>query len=80
MLDLLIRRNARNPELSLDTTALRNEAATIFMAGHETTATTLTWAFYLLANAPWVEARLHRELDEVCPDRAPGLSDLAKLP
>ena len=33
-------------ELKLDVVALRNEAATIFMAGHETTAATLTWAWY----------------------------------
>ncbi len=52
MVDLLIRRNQRTPGLDLDVTALRNEAATIFMAGHETTATTLTWAWYCLANAP----------------------------
>ena len=43
MVDLLIRRQQRNPELGLDVVALRNEAATIFMAGHETTASTLTF-------------------------------------
>ena len=79
MLDLLIRRNERNPELALDTTALRNEAATIFMAGHETTATTLTWAWYLIANAPWIEDRIHAEIESVCGDRTVRMSDLPRL-
>jgi cytochrome P450 len=79
MLDLLIRRQQRSPELKLDVLALRNEAATIFMAGHETTAATLTWAWYLLAGAPWVEEALHAEIDRVCGDRPPGIADVAKL-
>jgi cytochrome P450 len=79
MVDLLVKRSTRNPELKLDVTALRNEAATIFMAGHETTATTLTWAFYCLANAPWVEAALLEEIEQVCPGRAPTLADVPKL-
>ena len=79
MIDLLIKRQQRNPELDLDATALRNEAATIFMAGHETTATTLTWAFYCLANAPWIEARILEELDRVCPGRTPTIADVDRL-
>lgn len=79
MVDLLIKRQQRNPELALDTTALRNEAATIFMAGHETTATTLTWAFYCLANAPWAEAGILDELDRVCPGRSPTIEDVDQL-
>ncbi|WP_337266539.1 cytochrome P450 [Oryzifoliimicrobium ureilyticus] len=79
MVDLLIRRQQRNPELKLDVVALRNEASTIFMAGHETTAATLTWAWYLLTGAPWVEEAVHREIDAVCGDRVPGLEDVAKL-
>ncbi len=69
MVDLLIRRNRRTPGLDLDVTALRNEAATIFMAGHETTATTLTWAWYCLANAPWVLERVHAEIAAACGSR-----------
>jgi cytochrome P450 len=79
MIDLLIRRNQRNPELGLDITTLRNEAATIFMAGHETTATTLTWVWYLLANAPWVEEAMHHELDTVCGNRPATIDDLPQL-
>ncbi len=42
-----------------------DEVATVLFAGHETTAAQLTWAWYLLARHPEVEARLHAELDEV---------------
>jgi cytochrome P450 len=80
MVDLLVRRMQRSPELGLDVQALRNEAATIFMAGHETTAATLTWAFYLLAKAPWAEARLHAELDRVLAGREPTAGDVPDLP
>ncbi|TBW39543.1 cytochrome P450 [Siculibacillus lacustris] len=79
MVQLLIERNRRNPDLGLDVTALRNEAATIFMAGHETTATTLTWAWYLLANAPWVEEAIHTEIDTVCGLRDATFADLPRL-
>ncbi len=49
------------------------------MAGHETTANTLTWAWYLLAQHPEAEARLHAELDQVLGDRIPTLADLPRL-
>lgn len=80
MVDLLVRRMQRSPELGLDVQALRNEAATIFMAGHETTAATLTWAFYLLAKAPWAEAALHAEVDAVLGEREPTAEDVPNLP
>lgn len=79
MVDLLIRRNHKSTGTPLDTAALRNEAATIFMAGHETTATTLSWAWYLLANAPWVARALREEIKANCGDRAPMLADLPRL-
>lgn len=79
MVDLLIRRQQRNPELKLDVVALRNEAATIFMAGHETTAATLTWAWYLLSRADWVESALHLEIERVCGTRTPTIDDVPQL-
>lgn len=79
MVELLVRRQKRNPELKLDVVALRNEAATIFMAGHETTAATLTWAWYLLSRAPWVEKAVHDEIARVCGNRAPTMEDLPEL-
>jgi len=79
MVELLIRRQKRNPELNLDVVALRNEAATIFMAGHETTAATLTWAWYLLSKAPWVEEAVHAEIEEVCGSSVPTVADVSNL-
>ena len=58
---------------------VRDEAMTIFLAGHETTAVTLTWTWMLLAHHPAIEARLHRELDEVLDRRAPTVDDLSEL-
>ncbi len=58
---------------------LRDEAMTLFMAGHETTANTLAWAWLLLSTHPEVEAKLHAELDEVLPDGPPTVADLPRL-
>ena len=58
---------------------LRDEVMTIFLAGHETTALTLSWAWYLLAKNPEVERKFHEELDEVLGARVPGVDDLALL-
>lgn len=58
---------------------LRDEAMTIFLAGHETTANALTWTFYLLSQNPEAEARLHAELDALG-DGELGADDVARLP
>jgi cytochrome P450 len=58
---------------------LRDEAMTLFLAGHETTANALTWTWYLLSQNPEAEARLHEELDEVLSGRLPGVDDLPNL-
>jgi cytochrome P450 len=58
---------------------VRDEAMTIFLAGHETTAVALTWTFYLLSRHPEVEGKLHAELDEVLGDRPPSADDLPRL-
>ena len=65
---------------ALSDEAIRNEAAVLFMAGHETTANTLAWAWYLLSQAPDVEARMHAEIDSVLGGQRPGLADVARLP
>jgi cytochrome P450 len=59
---------------------VRDEAMTIFLAGHETTAVALTWTWYLLAEHPGAEARLHEELSSQLAGRAPAVADLPKLP
>jgi cytochrome P450 len=60
---------------------LRDEALTIFLAGHETTANALAWTWYLLAQNPEAEAALHAELDAVLEGaRLPTVEDLPRLP
>lgn len=58
---------------------LRDELVTLFLAGHETTANTLAWAFLLLSEHPGVEAKLHAELRNVLGERAPSVEDYPKL-
>jgi cytochrome P450 len=59
---------------------VRDNILTLFFAGHETTANTLTWAFYYLDKYPDVAAKLHEEVDRVLAGRRPTLADLADLP
>jgi cytochrome P450 len=58
---------------------LRDEAMTIFLAGHETTANALTWTWYLLSQHSEVEARLHEEIDSVLQGRLPTAEDFPRL-
>jgi cytochrome P450 len=58
---------------------LRDEVMTLFLAGHETTALSLSWSWYLLATHPEAEKKFHAELAAVLSGRAPEVSDLPKL-
>ncbi len=73
---------AKDPEngAKLNATEVRDEVLTIFMAGHETTAVTMTWVWYALSQQPQAEARLHEELDRVLGGRAPTAEDIPNLP
>jgi cytochrome P450 len=59
---------------------VRDEAMTIFLAGHETTANALTWLWYLVSGAPEIEAKVHEEVDRVLRGRLPTLADVPSLP
>ncbi len=59
---------------------VRDEVFTMFVAGHETTALTLTWLFTLLDGRPEVIAKMRAEVDTVLGDRDPGFEDYPKLP
>lgn len=58
---------------------LRDEAMTIFLAGHETTANALSWTWLLLSQHPDIEAKLHAEVDRVLGGKLPTVEDLPKL-
>jgi cytochrome P450 len=59
---------------------LRDEAMTIFLAGHETTSNALSWTWYLLSQNPHAEALLHAELDTVLQGKVPTFEDVPRLP
>lgn len=59
---------------------VRDEAMTIFLAGHETTANALTFTWYLLSQHPEVEQRMHAEVAQVLGGRTPTMEDVSKLP
>ncbi|MCE7982242.1 MAG: cytochrome P450 [Caldilinea sp. CFX5] len=59
---------------------LLDECKTMFLAGHETTALTLSWTLWLLDRHPAVKAKLQTELAQVLAGRTPTLADLPKLP
>jgi len=58
---------------------VRDEAMTLFLAGHETTANALAWTWYLLGGSPDAEARLHEEIGGVLGDRLPTVADIPAL-
>jgi cytochrome P450 len=59
---------------------VRDEVLTLLLAGHETTANALSWAFFLLAQHPHVEARLQEEYQRVLKGRSAVIEDLPQLP
>ena len=78
LLSMLLR--ARDEDGSqMNDQQLRDEVMTLFLAGHETTALTLAWTWYLLGGAPEAEKQFHAELDEVIGDRLPTFEDLPRL-
>ena len=58
---------------------LREEMMTLYLAGHETTALTLSWSWYLVSQHPQVEERLVAEWNQVLNGRAPTVDDLPNL-
>jgi cytochrome P450 len=63
----------------MDDVQLRDEAMTIFLAGHETSANAMAWGWYLLSKHPEIEARFHEEVDRVLGDRVASLGDMIDL-
>ena len=59
---------------------IRDEAMTIFLAGHETTANALSWTWYLLSQHPDVEQRMATEARSVLGGRAATAEDVPHLP
>ncbi len=80
LLSMLLRsRDDEDDRSGMTDEQVRDEVLTIFLAGYETVATALTWTWYLLAQNPEAEARMHEELDRVLAGRAPTIEDLPQL-
>ncbi len=80
LLDLLLQVHDEETGIGLSDQELRDEALTIFAAGHETTANALAWTWYLLATHPEAKARFHKEIDRVLRGRTPNADDFQHLP
>jgi cytochrome P450 len=80
LLSMLLRAQDEESGRRMSDSQLRDEMMTLFMAGHETTANTLAWAWFLLSGHPEAEAHLHAELEQVLCGRPPTVADLPRLP
>lgn len=79
LLSMLLDVRDEETGMGMNDMQVRDEVMTIFLAGHETTANTLSWTWYLLSQNPDVEKKLHEELDRVLSGRRPSHDDLNQL-
>ncbi len=79
LLSLLLHARDEDDGSGMTDRQLRDEAMTLFLAGHETTALALSWAWYLLATHPEAEARLVDEWRQVLGGRMPTAEDVPQL-
>lgn len=80
LLDMLLSAQDEATGEVMNDKEMRDEVITILAAGHETTAITLTWTWYLLSQHPEIERELQEEVDRVLAGRMPTLADLPNLP
>jgi cytochrome P450 len=79
LLSMLIAATDDTPGSQMTDAQIRDEAMTLLLAGHETTANALTWTFYLLGRNPEAERALHEEVERVLGGRAASFADLPHL-
>ncbi len=79
MLDLLLTVTSEDGT-HLTRAQVRDQVVTFIVAGHETVASALTWAWHLLATHPAALARLRAEVDAVCAGKPVTFLDLPHLP
>jgi enediyne biosynthesis protein E7 len=80
LISLLAAASEGEPDARMRWRGLRDQLITMLLAGHETTASTLSWTWYLVSGQPAVEAALRKEAVDVLGDRMPVVEDLARLP
>lgn len=79
LLSMLMQARDEETGNQMDDKQLRDEVATLMLAGHETTANALSWTWMLLSDHPDVRTKLQNELQEVLDGRAPTVADLPRL-
>jgi cytochrome P450 len=79
LLSMLLMAQDEDDGKAMSDKQVRDEALTLFLAGHETTANALTWTFYLLSQNPKKAAKLRAELDQVLNGRTPSMKDVPAL-
>src|SRR5438045_9790741 len=77
---LMSTESGEEPGTKLTDKQIHDHILTFLAAGHETTAITLVWTFYLLSQYPQVRVKLQDEIRSVLAGREPTLDHLAKLP
>ena len=80
LLDLLLAGEDPETKRRMSTAELRDNLLTFIVAGHETTALALSWAFYLLAHHPDIQSRAHKEASTALNGSIATAEDLPKLP
>jgi cytochrome P450 len=80
LLSMLLLAQDESDNAQMTDKQVRDEALTLLIAGHETTANALTWTWYLLSQNPEVEARMHAEIDSALGGKSPGFDDVPSLP
>jgi cytochrome P450 len=79
LLGILMRARYEDTGLGMDDAGLRSQVITLLLAGYDTTASALTWAFYLLSQHNEVVASLRQDLHETLNGRTPVYADLPRL-
>jgi cytochrome P450 len=79
LLSMLLMAQDEDDGTAMTDEEVRDEAMTLFLAGHETTANAMTFTWYLLSQNPAAEAKLHAELDAVLAGRGAAVDDVPKL-
>jgi cytochrome P450 len=79
LLSMLLEAHDEDDGTQMTDRQLRDEVMTIFLAGHETSALTLSWAWHLLSRNPDVERKFHAELDDVLQGARPSMVHVPQL-
>ncbi len=80
LLSSILMARDENTGAAMDDAQLRNQVMTLTLAGYETTASTLTWTWYLLSQHPWARQRLRTDVRNILKERPPQYSDLEHMP